>query len=197
MIYFHTAINHFVMRTITSFTFLTINGYYKGLNEDISWHIHGGEGTKMSEDQLEADNILLFGRRTYEMMAGFWPTEMAYQLYPEVAAGMNRAEKIVLSNSLQTADWSPTTILSGNTIEQIRELKSLPGKNITILGSGSVLRQLSDAQLIDQYELLIDPIAIGQGTPLLQDLQHQLQLQLKDCQVFKESGSVFLTYQKV
>ena len=185
------------MRTITSFTFLTINGYYKGLNEDIRWHIHGDEGNKMSEDQLEADNILLFGRRTYEMMAGFWPTEMAYQLYPEVAAGMNRAEKIVLSNSLQTADWSPTTILSGNTIEQIRELKSLPGKNITILGSGSVLRQLSDAQLIDQYELLIDPIAIGQGTPLLQDLQHQLQLQLKDCQVFKESGSVFLTYQKV
>lgn len=184
------------MRTITSFTFLTLNGYYKGLHDDIQWHTHGSESTKMSVDQLEADNILLFGRRTYEMMAGFWPTAMAYELFPDVAAGMNSAEKIVLSNSLKSADWAPTTLLTGNTIEQIRKLKSLPGKNITILGSGSVLRQLSDAQLIDQYEFLIDPIAIGHGTPLLQDLEHNLNLKLKDCQVFKESGSVFLTYMK-
>ncbi|MFA6946444.1 MAG: hypothetical protein WC220_11145 [Pedobacter sp.] len=66
------------MRKITAFIFLTINSCYKGLNEDISWHIHGEEGNEFSENQLKADNILLFGRKTYEMMISFWPANRLY-----------------------------------------------------------------------------------------------------------------------
>ncbi|HEY1060608.1 MAG TPA: dihydrofolate reductase family protein [Daejeonella sp.] len=182
------------MRKITAFMFLTINGRFKGPNEDISWHIHGEEGNEFSEDQLKADNILLFGRKTYEMMMSFWPTKMAYDSYPNVAERMNKSEKIVLSNSLRDADWQNTTILSGNTIEQIRELKNTSGKNITILGSGTIINQLTDAGLIDQYEFLIDPIAIGIGTPLFNNISSKLELALIESKLFKKSGAVLLIY---
>jgi dihydrofolate reductase len=182
------------MRKITAFMFLTINGHYKGLNEDISWHIHGEEGNKFSENQLKADNILLFGRITYEMMMGFWPTKMAYDSYPKVAERMNNSEKIVLSNSLTEAEWQNTIILSGNTIEQIRELKYTTGKNITILGSGTIINQFTEAGLIDEYEFLIDPIAIGKGTPLFDNISGKLELNLLESRIFKKSGSVLLTY---
>jgi len=174
--------------------FLTINGHYKGLNEDISWHIHGAEGNEFSENQLKAENILLFGRKTYEMMMSFWPTKMAYDSFPKVAERMNNSEKIVLTNSLTTADWQNTRILRGNTIEQIRELKNTSGKNITILGSGTIVNQLTDAGLIDEYELLIDPVAIGNGTPLLDNISGKLELKLLESRIFKKSGAVLLRY---
>lgn len=70
------------MPKITSFTFLTLNGYFKGENEDTSWHRHGEEENRYSEDSLQSDSILLFGRTTYEMMYSFWPTLRAAELFP-------------------------------------------------------------------------------------------------------------------
>lgn len=175
---------------------MTINGYFKGLNDDISWHIHGEEGNEFSENQLEADNILLFGRKTYEMMSSFWPTKMAYDNFPKVAERMNNSEKIVLTNSLTKADWQNTTILTGNTVDQIRQLKDTPGKNITILGSGTIITQLTDAGLIDEYEFLIDPIAIGKGTSIFENINTKLDLTLIDSKIFKKSGAVLLTYRR-
>src|SRR5512145_3091428 len=77
------------MGKLIAYNFVTLNGFYKGDNEDISWHRHGAEESKYSEDMLAMDNILLFGRKTYEQMAGFWPTDAARELFPKVAAGMN------------------------------------------------------------------------------------------------------------
>jgi len=182
------------MRKISAFVFMTLNGYYKGIDDDTSWHLHGEEGTSYSEKQLNAGDILLFGRKTYEMMAGFWPTKMAAEFYPVVAEGMNNAEKIVLSNSLQEVKWLHTQLMSGDTIKRIKELKKTPGKNITILGSGEIISQFADAGLIDEYLFLIDPIAIGKGTSLFEKLKNKLELTLKDSQIFKKSGSVLLTY---
>ncbi|MEW5959613.1 MAG: dihydrofolate reductase, partial [Chloroflexota bacterium] len=79
------------MRKLTAYNFLTLNGFFKGPNEDTNWHTHGEEEAKYSEESLAQDNILLFGRKTYEMMASFWPTPQAKELFPKVAAGMNKA----------------------------------------------------------------------------------------------------------
>lgn len=182
------------MRKIISFNFLTVNGYFKGLNDDTSWHLHNEEANEFSEKQLEADNILLFGRKTYDMMSGFWPTKMAYDSIPKVAERMNSSEKIVLSNSLTNASWQNTKVLTGNTIDQIRYLKSTPGKNITILGSGTVITQLTDAGLIDEYEFLIDPLAIGEGTPLFGNIKNKLELTLIEVKPFQKSGMILLKY---
>lgn len=178
------------MRTLSAFVFVSINGFYKGPEDDISWHNHGEEGTTYSEQQLASGNILLFGRKTYDMMNSFWPTPMAAELYPQVAKGMNAAEKWVVSTTLEKANWQHTEVLQN--IESIRNLKQTPGKNITLLGSGSLMNELTKARLIDEFVLWMDPILLKSGTPLFQDLD--LNLTLVNHQVFENSGAVLLTY---
>ncbi len=182
------------MRKITAFLFTTVNGCYRSIDHDTSWHRHGEEGTAYSEKQLESDDILLFGRKTYEMMAAFWPSPMAYELFPKVAEGMNKAAKIVVSNSLKKTDWSTTVLMSGDIISQIKKLKQSPGKNITLLGSGELANQLTAAGLIDEYLFLIDPVAIGNGVTLFEKLGKPLELKLTDAKIFPKSGSVLLSY---
>jgi dihydrofolate reductase len=89
------------MSKLTVFNFITLNGFYKDAFNDIRWHTHGEEEGDFSAEMLQQNNILLFGRITYEMMSGFWPTEIALSSMPEVAQGMNAAEKIVFSKTLK------------------------------------------------------------------------------------------------
>jgi len=182
-----------MMRKLNVFNFITLNGYFEGPNHDISWHKHGGEENKYSDDSLKADGILLFGRRTYEMMYSFWPTPMAAEMFPETAKGMNKSEKIVFSNSLKKAEWNNTKVIGGNIVEEMRRLKKTKGKDMTILGSGSIVSLFAEAGLIDNFEIMIDPIAIGNGTPIFNGIQHKLDLKLTDTRTFK-SGVVLLSY---
>jgi dihydrofolate reductase len=184
------------MNKITSFTFITLNGFYKGQNEDTSWHPHGGEAAEYANKASDADNILLFGRKTYEMMESFWPSSMAAELFPIVAENMNKAQKIVCSNTLKKAEWKNTTIIKGDIVEQIKQLSKKDKKPITILGSGSLLTQLSDAGLIDQYIIMLDPIALGKGTSIFEGIQSNLELKLVSSQVFKKDGIVLLIYER-
>ena len=185
------------MRKISSYTFTTLNGFYKGPGNDVSWNKHGDpEEAEFAAENAQGGNTLLFGRVTYEMMAGFWPTDQAMQMMPGVAKGMNSAEKIVVSRTLKSVDWQPTTILSGDLIEEVRKLKQSSGNNITILGSGSIVAQLADAGLIDEFQVMVNPVAIGAGTPLFEGMSRQLDLQLVSSRVFKK-GSVLLNYKPV
>jgi len=182
------------MGKLIAYNFTTLNGYFKGPDDDISWHRHGEEENGFSAESLEEKATLLFGRVTYEMMAGFWPTPMAIENMPEVAKGMNEAEKIVFSTTLQIADWENTTVVKDDLVEAVRKLKAIPGKVMTILGSGSIIAQLAEVRLIDEYQFMIDPVAIGQGTPSFQGLTRKLDLKLIDYRVFK-SGVVLLSYE--
>lgn len=175
---------------------MTVNGFFKGPDDDTSWHIHGEEGNRYSEEKLKQEDILLFGRVTYEMMCAFWPGETAAAMFPVVAKRINESEKIVLSNTLKSAGWNNTTVISGDGIQKVKELKSEEGKDITVLGSGSVVTQLANAGLIDEYEFLIDPVAIGKGTPLMEGIKHNLKLKLSGSRIFHISGTVVLTYSK-
>lgn len=182
------------MRKVSMHNFLTLNGFYKGKDGDISWHRHGGEEEEYSKEAMQSQSTLLFGRITYEMMASFWPTEQAIATMPEVAAGMNNTQKIVVSRTLEKANWENTTVLKGDLIEEIKRLKQQSGNDITILGSGSIVTQLADAGLIDNYQFMIDPVAIGQGVPAFNGLKDKLDLKLTDSRIFK-SGVVLLTYE--
>ena len=185
------------MRIISSFNFVTLNGFFEGPNHDLSWHKHGGQDEgELALEGLRSDNILLYGRVTYQMMASFWPTPMAAEMMPEMAAGMNKAEKMVFSRTLKKADWNNTTIISDNIFEEVRKLKQSPGKDMTILGSGSIVRQFAEEGLIDEIQLLVDPVALGNGTPLFKNMRRQLDLQLINTRSFK-SGAVLLSYKPV
>jgi dihydrofolate reductase len=184
------------MSKLSVFNFISLDGYYKDLKNGIDWHQHGQEEGDFSAKNLGQDNILLFGRITYQMMASWWPTQSAIDTMPEVAKGMNNAEKIVCSNTLQTVDWQNTRIIGGDIITKLAELKKTTPKNITILGSGSLTTQLAEAGLVDACQIMIDPVAIGNGTSIFQGMKRQLILKLTDTRSFK-SGTVLLSYDVV
>lgn len=183
------------MRKISVFNFLTLNGFFKGAHEDISWHRHGGEEADFAGDSANPaqPNALMFGRVTYEMMASFWPTDAGKQMNPRVAEGMNRSEKYVFSRSLASAGWERTTILKGDIVNETIRLKESPGPDITILGSGSIVSQLAGHRLIDSLTLMIDPVVLGSGASLFAGMPGRIDLELTKSQVFN-SGVVLLNY---
>lgn len=184
------------MAKLSSFTFISLDGCYKGPDDDISWHRHGAEEGVFSAESLQAGNTLLFGRRTYEMMASFWPTPMAADQFPAVAEGMNRAEKIVFSRTLTDPGWSNTHVVADGMIEEVQRLKAQSPKDLTLLGSGNILTQLAGAGLVDEYAIMIDPVVLGRGTSLFEGLPHKLELELTGSRVFG-SGVVLLNYRPV
>lgn len=184
------------MGKLTAFNFITMNGYFKGPNEDIRWHRHGEEENEYANEGLQSGSTLLFGRVTYEMMASFWPTPMAKETAKATAEGMNKAEKIVFSRTLKKAEWNNTRIVKDNMLEEVKKLKQVPGKDMTLLGSGSIITQLAEQGLIDEYLVMVDPVALGDGTPILKGIRKKLDLQLINTRTFK-SGVVLLCYQPV
>jgi dihydrofolate reductase len=182
------------MRKLGIFNFTTLNGLYKGLNEEINWHVHGPEEQQYSIEGLRSESMLLFGRVTYQMMVSYWTTPMAQKDSPIVAEGMNKAEKIVFSRTLKTADWNNTRVMNGNIVEEIKKLKQTPGKDMTILGSGSIVTLFAEYNLIDEYMIMIDPVAIGEGVSIFKGIKHPLNLKLTSTKTFK-SGVVLLCYE--
>ncbi len=181
------------MRKLRVFNFVTLNGFFKGPNDDISWHRHGPEEDRFSAESLKAGSILLFGRVTYEMMANFWTTPMAAKNAPEVAAGMNSAEKIVFSRTLKKVDWKNTRVVKDNIVEEVEKMKRTGGKDLTVLGSGSIVTLFAEHGLIDEYEIMVDPVVIGAGTPIFNNIKQKLDLKLTATRTFK-SGVVLLSY---
>ena len=182
------------MRRLSSFIFVTLNGYSHGPKGDISWHRHGAEENAYAAESLRSGATLLFGRVTYEMMASYWPTPLALTNDPIVAKGMNDAEKVVFSRRMRKAAWNNTTLVKKNIVEEIRKMKQMPGKNMTILGSGSIVTLFAEAGLIDEYQIMLDPVAIGKGTPIFKNIKQTLDLRLTSTKTFK-SGVVLLCYQ--
>jgi dihydrofolate reductase len=130
------------------------------------------------------------------MMHSFWTTKQAFETLPKVAEGMNKAEKIVFSNTLEVAAWQNTTLVKGNMIEEVKKLKQMPGNDMVILGSGNIISQLADHNLIDEYQILVNPLVLAQGTPLFNNLKHNVNLKLTNTRTFK-NGNVLMNYEKV
>jgi dihydrofolate reductase len=182
------------MRKLSVFNFITLNGYFEGLNSDIGWHRHGAEENEFSIEALKSGNILLFGRKTYEVMANYWSTPEAVKNLPAVAEGMNKSEKIVFSRTLKEVKWNNSRLMKENITEEIMKMKQTPGKDLAVLGSGSILTQFAEKGLIDEYQFMVDPVVLGGGTTLFNGIGHKLDLKLASARTFK-SGVVLLCYQ--
>lgn len=180
------------MGQLSAYLFMTLNGFFTGPGDDISWHTHGDEEARFSVESLARDDVLLFGRKTYDLMAAFWPTPMAVEQFPDVAAGMNRADKVVFTRSSFAPAWEGTRCITGELADEVRKLKETAGKDLTILGSGSIVSQLTEHRLIDEYQVMIDPVAIGEGTPILAGITGKVDLNRTDVRTF-DSGVVLLT----
>ena len=180
------------MGKVTVFNFVSVNGYFAGPGGDISW-AHDSEENDFAAESLQADGILLFGRVTYELMVKYWPTPQAMKDAPAVAEGMNKAEKIVFSRTLKKVDWQNTRVIGGNIVEETRKLKETSGKDMTILGSGSIVTQFADQDLIDEYQLMVHPVALGDGIPFLKGIKQTIKMKTTTTRPFK-SGLVLHCY---
>lgn len=182
------------MRKLIVFNSVTVDGYFTGAGGDMSWaHNEDPEWNAFVEENAGGGGVLVFGRVTYEMMASFWPTPFALQSYPLVAKQMNDAEKIVFSRTLNSASWSNTKLLKGNLETEVRELKEAAGDDLVILGSGSIVAQLTDASLIDEYQIVVDPIVLGAGRTMFEGIKNKLKLKRVKTRTFN-NGNVLLCY---
>jgi dihydrofolate reductase len=184
------------MGKLIAYNFVSLNGYFKGPKEDISWAKPGSkEESEFAAGNLKSGAALIFGRVTYEMMASYWPTPEALKNDRMIAEGMNKADKIVFSKTLKKAEWNNTKIVKGDIIEEIKKMKQSPGKDMTILGSGSIITQFADHDVIDEYQIMVHPIALNGGTAIFKDIEHKLELKLTSTKAFK-SGVVLLCYER-
>ncbi len=181
------------MRRLTVFNLVTLDGYFAGQGGDISWHNVDAEFQELAKAVSHSGNTLLFGRVTYELMASFWPTPEAIRTDPIVASGMNKAEKIVFSRTLEKVGWNNTRLVKTDMAAEVRRLKQGPGKDLTVLGSGSIVAQLAQEGLIDEYNILLNPVAIGKGKTMFEGVRDRLTLKLTKTRVFG-NGNVLLTY---
>ena len=133
----------------------------------------------LNQDYQRAD-AFLFGRRTYEIFAGYWGV-MADSGNP-IAAALNTRPKYVASTTLTDPQWADTTVLSGDVAAAIGELKAKPAGELQVHGSGNLVRWLFDNQLVDEITLLTYPVVIGQGTRLFPDTGPDTALELVDSQ---------------
>lgn len=182
-------------RTVRAFIQISLDGCYCDAQGDMSFAHQPPADREWQEfvaGNASAGGALLFGRVTYELMANWWPTPMAAQAMPDVASRMNAMPKLVASRTLARADWTNTTIVA-DVVADIRRRKAEPGADITILGSGSIVTQLAEAELLDELQVVIVPIALGGGKPLLGGLRARLPLELTRSRTFG-NGSVVLWY---
>jgi dihydrofolate reductase len=187
------------MRKITVFNFITLDGYFAGPNGEIDWFkdIPNDEEYKnYTTSQAKTGETLIFGRTTYEMMKSYWPTDFAIQNDPVMANSVNNSEKLVFSKTLKSVEegpnWKNIKLFNEIDPEEIKKIKESEGKNITILGSGSIVQQFSNLGLIDGYSFMVVPMVLGKGKPMFEGVK-KMNLKLVDSKSFK-NGLVSLNY---
>ncbi len=180
------------MRKLHVFESISVDGYFAGAHGDMSWAHDGRDDAEFAawvSGNASSGGELLFGRKTYQMMEAFWPTPVAAQQMPAVAKGMNAARKYVASRTIQPT-WNNTHLLQGDLVKAVEDLKASDGPDITVLGSGSVAAQLGEAGLIDEYQFVIIPVALGAGATVFTKGR---KLRLLDHRAFP-CGNVVVTY---
>jgi dihydrofolate reductase len=183
------------MRKLVVFNHVSLDGYFTDANGDMRWaKADDAESRAFAESNASNGGELLFGRRTYELMAGFWPTPMAHAHHPVVSERMNSLPKVVFSRTLDKATWNNTRLVKGDPAAEVRKMKQESGDGMAILGSGSIVAQLAQEGLIDEYQIMVGPIVLGKGRSLFDGVQRRLNLRLTNTRTFG-NGNVLLCYE--
>jgi dihydrofolate reductase len=162
------------------------------------WHFpyfNDEMGTEIGAAMATADAMLL-GRVTYQEFAAFWPSQNSESSEDqEFADYMNNTPKFVVSTTLEEPlEWNNSTLIKGNVAEEITRLKQQPGGDISITGSGTLVRSLLAEDLLDELRLMVHPLVVGRGKRLFEEGGGQKALKLVDSKTFG-TGVLYLTYQ--
>jgi dihydrofolate reductase len=184
------------MRKLVVFNHVSLDGYFVDANGSMQWakmDANDAEWNAFVAENVKGEGPLVFGRVTYELMASYWPTPMATTHDAVVAERMNRAPKVVFSKTLDEASWSNTTLVKGDMATAIRKMKEEPGDGMAILGSGMIVSQLAKDGLIDEYQVVVNPVVLGKGRTMFDGVTGKLNLKLTRSRTFG-NGNVFLSY---
>ena len=201
------------MRKIVVFNLVSLDGYFAGSEGEIDWHNVDDEFNKFAIEHTKTFGTILFGRVTYQMMESFWPARIATQNVAggpkaakdpkmskedlKIAKIINNVEKIVFSKTLkktyETPVWKNIRLYNEIVPEEIRKRKQKPGQDIEIFGSGTIVQQFTNLGLIDEYQLMVNPVILGEGKPMFKDIKERLKLKLLKTRTFK-NGNVLLYY---
>jgi dihydrofolate reductase len=174
------------MRRIVTFNWVTANGYFAGPDGSLRWVAPDDEQAKAAAESILGFDTVLFGRRTYELFEGFWE-------HRAMAIGLNEMTKVVFSRTLREVTWNNSRLLRELDPREIERMKTQPGKDMIIFGSGSIVSQLTRFKLIDEYQFVVCPIFLGSGRPLLGGVTKGLRLELLEAKEYR-SGGVMLRY---
>jgi dihydrofolate reductase len=179
------------MRKVIVSNVVSLDGFFESPSKQLDWIVLDEDFFQYAREMLRAADTLLFGRATYQHMAGYWPSAPK----DEIADQMNSLHKIVFSGTLEKADWHNSTLVKNNAAEEVSKLKQQPRKDKVILGSAVLASSLLQSDLIDEYRVILNPVLIGAGNPLFKGIKHRLILKLQQTRTLA-SGVIVLYYQR-
>ena len=179
------------MRRIVAGLFISLDNVYESPDK---WHFpyFNDEMGEAVDKQMAASDAMLLGRVTYQEFASYWPNQSSADV--DIADHMNNTPKFVVSSTLDSVEWQNSTLIKGDVAAELTKLKQQPGKDISIVGSGTLVRTLLRDGLLDELQLLVHPIVVGRGKRLFTDESGHKPLQLVDAKTFS-TGVLALTYQ--
>jgi dihydrofolate reductase len=177
------------MRNVVLMMSVSIDGFVAGPHGHAGALPEPDELKRWKLDRVRRAGTHIMGRVTYEEMAAYWPTSA-----DDYAAPMNEIPKVVFSKTLDDATWPESSIARGDLANEIATLRRQPGGEIIAWGGASLAQSLSRAGLVDEYVLVIHPVAFGGGLPMFCNLPEALQLELLEAQTF-DTGTVLHIYQ--
>ncbi|MCA0457479.1 MAG: dihydrofolate reductase family protein [Chloroflexi bacterium] len=188
------------MRKIILMLHLSLDGMIAGPNDELDWITYDSDLEAYAHAMHDVTDAVIWGRKTYEMMAGYWLTVPSNpESTPQErnhAAWLDEATKVVVSRTLDKIEWNnnpKTLLIKDNITEQINALKAQPGKDIWFLGSPNLAQTFMQLDLIDEYRFNINPTILGKGKPLFVNM-NKMSLNLLEQKQLK-SGVVLLTYE--
>ena len=178
------------MRNVIAGLFISLDGVVEAPE---TWHFpyFNEEMMEAVRSQMAASDAMLLGRLTYQQFAAYWPGVRAED--EPMAAHMNNTPKYVVSTTLDTVEWANSTLITGNVADAITRLKQQPGKNISIVGSPTLVHSLLQDDLLDELGLLVHPVVVGRGKRLFKEGGTLKRLSLVSSKTFS-TGVLSLTY---
>jgi dihydrofolate reductase len=183
------------MGKIFLFMNMSLDGYVEDSNQDIlAFQVRDSKFEAFQRDQGRDTGAILLGRKTFEIMRNFWPTPMAQQIAPDVAKFMNDTPKTVVSHNNLEPNWQNTTVIYDDIANKLAKLKVASSNNIIVMGSNNLCVTLIQEGLLDEVQIVVNPVLLGGGTPLFDGIAGASELLLKETISF-ESGKVLLAYE--
>ncbi|PWT71888.1 MAG: dihydrofolate reductase [Bacteroidetes bacterium] len=179
---------------------LSLDGFMSGSHAELDWHFQhwSSEMAEHLSQQLTSADTILLGSHTYEAMAKYWPYKLADLNFPRedisYADMMNNYQKVVFANKKLKTEWNNSTVIRGDIGKKVEGLKKQEGKDIIVYGSGTLIESLLPKGLVDEFQLWVHPVLLGQGRAFFVSLDHRVKLKLVDTRRF-DSGVVVLKYE--